>query len=291
MKRLGIALIALGATIGYVHADNWNSYVSPPSNPPASAQTVVPVCATCSNGQCGPTGRMPRNQTNGGCATCGSTNDSNGGRDGKFLNFLLYRPTQPCQCLPEPDKYTPPLWVWFPSNGCTAAFHCGGEDCGCQGKSCMRPLKNSGGRQDNGCATCVAKIGAPVPMSNAPQNTTTAAANKQQVSPYGSIPNRSQNVVFANKPQSMAYVNTANQSQSVPVVVTGNKPQGAPAAIYPPSTIMPAAAPAVVPAAVVQTAVVPTAAVSPYGGLPGGYRVEPNRNVLPVRKDPQTDGQ
>jgi len=193
-----------------------------------------------------------------------------------------YRPTPPCKCLPEPAPYTPPLWTWFPSCGCTAAFHCGGEDCGCQGKSCMRPIKNSCGRQTNGCATCVARIGAPVPAPNAsPNTTTTVAANKQQVSPYGSGPSKGQNVVFANKPQNISFVNTTNQAQSVPVVVSGNKPQSAAAMIYPPSTIMPGAAPAVVPAVV----------VSPYSGLPGGYRVEPNRSVLPARNDPQTDGQ
>jgi hypothetical protein len=76
-------------------------------------------------------------------------------------------------------------------------------------------------------------------------------------------------------------VNYANKTQNVQVVATGNKPQNAQPAIYPPSTIMPLAPPAVVPAAT----------ISPYGGLPGGYRVEPNRSVLPARNDPQDGGQ
>jgi hypothetical protein len=111
------------------------------------------------------------------------------------------------------------------------------------------------------------------------------AANKpSQVLPYGTAQKKPETVLFPNvgkrQQQDVSYVNNANKSQSVPVATTGNKPQNTQPAIYPPSTIMPQAAPAVVPAA----------AVSPYGGLPGGYRVEPNRSVLPARNDSQNDG-
>jgi hypothetical protein len=70
-------------------------------------------------------------------------------------------------------------------------------------------------------------------------------------------------------------------SQNSPTPAAANKQSNTPTAIYPASTIMPPAKPAVVPATI----------VSPYGGLPGGYRVEPNRNVLPGRSDAPAGGQ
>jgi hypothetical protein len=131
--------------------------------------------------------------------------------------------------------------------GCGASGSCGRSAAMAERRQQAAPC-----RQPNGCATCSARIGAPVAVPPA-------------ASPYAPI------TANTNKPQNAAAANTAG----------ANKPQNSAAPIYPASTVMPATGPAVVPAAV----------LSPYSSLSGGYRVEPNRNVLPGRSDQQPGGQ
>src|SRR5690348_17178958 len=69
MKRLGIAIIALGAAVGVVHADNWAGYVNPQSSTSSSAHPVMQVCLWNS---CGQPNHSARSQNNCGCASCGS---------------------------------------------------------------------------------------------------------------------------------------------------------------------------------------------------------------------------
>ena len=73
----------------------------------------------------------------------------------KLVEFMLYRPTIPCDCLPRPTGHVPPLNAWFP-NTCSASA----ADCSAP---CAKRLQRSTG----GCATCAASIGTPVKMHGA----------------------------------------------------------------------------------------------------------------------------
>src|SRR5262245_6930828 len=95
---------------------------------PATAGDVYAPYPGCGNGGVavgsGPTyaplnctyaGREGR--TRGGCNSCGKDHCDRRDRWQRFLDFLCYKPTIPCETWPHPTHYTPPLRSWFPSHG------------------------------------------------------------------------------------------------------------------------------------------------------------------------------
>src|SRR5260221_3412984 len=93
--------------------------------------------------------------THGSCATCGE-GCGEGGRSNKLqrlIDFLLYRPSVPCDCCPKTTQYVPPLYMWNP-NYCHANL----------GNSCTPVCTKNRGmkREKAGCATCGNAAGVPM---------------------------------------------------------------------------------------------------------------------------------
>jgi hypothetical protein len=116
-------------------------------------------------------------------SSCGSngcgTEHTHGERLEKLIDFLLYRPTIPCDRCLRPSEYMPPLTAYFP-NRCNATM---GDGTGCQGGCRHHAVANP----RTGCASCAASLGAPMTANRMESRTVPAAYQMNQPQPTESV--------------------------------------------------------------------------------------------------------
>jgi hypothetical protein len=88
--------------------------------------------------------------TEGACGTC-EAKHARGEKTQRLVDFLLYRPSIPCDSAMEPSGYVPPLTTGFP-NRCSGTV----GECGC---STGKPFKLR--QHGSECNTCAASLGKP----------------------------------------------------------------------------------------------------------------------------------
>jgi hypothetical protein len=119
-------------------------------------------------------------RTNAACGRCGSSDSYGEGhyrgeRLEKLIDFLLYRPTIPCDCCLRPSEYMPPMIAYFP-NRCSAV----GGDC-LGGHGCKRLNSHYG------CASCAATLGNPM-VASRPESRIMPASHQAMANNAGNGP-------------------------------------------------------------------------------------------------------
>jgi len=151
-------------------------------------------------GSCGPDCSANR----GECKACGGRGDSHD-RLRKFVDFLCYKPTIPCDPQPRCSVYTPPLTAWFP---CTQHLNWR-SGCGCRDGAKVGFMGHRVGPCGS-CSSCAANqgpaaLGAPTVQQPLPR--------MPAASPYGMLTRPVPNVDSTIVQQSYTVTKPAKSNQ------------------------------------------------------------------------------
>lgn len=107
-------------------------------------------------------GGIRHGATRGGCNACGTQQCDRRDRWQKFMDFLCYKPTIPCETWCQPTPYTPPLRAWFPPHR-DGMCDTGCANTGAFGRR-LAPCGNGGH-----CASCAHAAHSGAPLAPAAQ--------------------------------------------------------------------------------------------------------------------------